>query len=645
MHFYRFGALTVVLTAVLTHHTALANQDPPVPANSSSSLAGCSSSTDAGDGTGCSLTLSHEPLPPAPVDEDPRDRCGLEIAWQNTSAGARCFVNCGNRVTDPSHGANYQPFPDDEGSCEPGGPRRRRRTCGPPPAGTEAYHHSSVDGNCPVECGAAVINPNNATRYIPYPWHTSPSGFAPCYRPCGHPQRAWQNDVPPPAGDCYAGCGEAVNDTYRSDPSYVPFAWQTTSSAQRCYRCGRTGSQWQNSNANASCYAACDEAVNDEVNQNHVPFPSQNTDPTATCYVSPDCGSPGNPWTYSAVPNLVRCEVDCDRTVTDAYVGAHRPFPHQDTDPGAACYCGTADGPPWQTTDPEALCYQPPPECPWQDFTWSEDNNVCGPGRAASGPAGTSHTFTDTTLPTTGSMTATCELQPDETVQWVESDISCESPTVTCAAQTFTWSEPYGTHECGPELAQSGDAQIAIAGNLYGVLLIDDDPPTTGSLLVRCYTHSSLNGAPLPEPFWSTVFGNPACDTHDDQLCASRAMTWEQNGVQCGPEPSGALQIGESASVGDVLGNSWGQLTVECVNDPDDGPTLVAGDSTCTARCPYGFHFWTVDGYTCQAATTWGASDGDVRAVEDDIAPVTGQGNIDLRRPNLGLQQRNMLGT
>ena len=179
-----------------------------------------------------------------------------------------------------------------------------------------------------------------------------------------------------------------------------------------------------------------------------------------------------------------------------------------------------------QSDDPEGECYAviEPAQCLTTDYTWIQGSRVCGPDRAYSSPIGTARSLSDATLPTTGSMTLTCESDPDGGAFWVNSEAACTAEGDTCPAEQFTWSSTWSgtTHECGP-------AQSAEATHLNTEVVIDDNRPTTGSLELLCLAEPGSTAQ------W--VQQNPQCNEFDPATtCEITSVTWFDNGVACGPQ-------------------------------------------------------------------------------------------------------------
>ena len=696
---------TLALLLSLTM-TVYANQ--PVNTAPPAGLAGCN-----GQPGGCTLTLSHDPLPPPPIIENPNpDICGDTIAWQNSAPGADCYVNCGNYVTDPIRG-HHVPFPGD--------------TCDEAELCNQGDWVNTQPARCLAACGQPVYSADTAAHSIPFPWQNAQSSQS-CFRDCGHPTRPWQNNSS--SLDCHAACGAQVSDIY--DGQHTPFPWQTSNAGERCFECG-VETRWQNANPASTCHAGCGDTVSDPLNGAHVPFSFQDTDPNAICFTEP-CGSPLNPWTYEDASDPARCKATCDEIVNDVFSGAHTPFTSQDDDPLAICYCGSANARQWQSTNPAASCYLPPcgtptnpyqhvtehpdtscpldcdepapdgtvwfpsqpddaqavcyvPEpactdsgwqyddpaldcygcgapppdgglayqnqndtlpcyllcgqrapdasgvpftlthptciadptqCPPSTLTWTEDSNVCGPGIVDERPVGTVQTLSDATTPTIGTSVLICDAQPGGNPAWTRLAESCEVDRPSCPEEEFNWSYQWpwsqDRHDCGPATAPSTQRDKSY-------LLIDSEGPTTGEQTVLC-----IEDPYDPQGAIWFVFHRQCYTNDEDQFCGTEGGTWEENGVVCGPEAIEPTEIGTNTVAYDWSGNTSGHAVFSC-DDTPQGPTYTEESSTCVARCPFSFQYWTVDGYQCQGRTGVG-DDGDVVQATDTKGPTTGAATL-----------------
>ncbi len=263
-----------------------------------------------------------------------------------------------------------------------------------------------------------------------------------------------------------------------------------------------------------------------------------------------------------------------------------------------------------------ASCADDPPHCQEDDeVTWTVGSHTCTGSRDETN-SGSSDTATDSTGPSTGSATYSCN-----NGAWTEpTNTSCESttlPPLKCSGGSVDWS--VDNHDCtgSRDETNSGSSDTAT----------DSTGPSTGSATYSCnngdWIATSMScgyGDPpcncTPSATDSTTAGTRATPhTWCKRSCAGRTVRWTVNGKTCSgslPEVTPEADIGENpTTVWDTTGTTRGRAIYDC-NDGTLSNPLFAWCTSATTSCAADTVSWTKNGRTCTASRPMAPSGGEV---------------------------------
>lgn len=234
---------------------------------------------------------------------------------------------------------------------------------------------------------------------------------------------------------------------------------------------------------------------------------------------------------------------------------------------------------------------------------WSVGSNSCtadtAPGSVLSGQ---SLTLTDSQSPLTGSITYACN---NGTLSQTGTP-SCADATVgACAAPGATWT--VGSNACSSDVAPTGVA------NGQSLTLRDATGAATGSITYAC-SNGTLSQS-----------GNASCGLVP-QSCGAPNATWNVGNAECTSDLApGPLATGESVTLTDTKDPGLGSISYSCSN----GALSRVGTATCQGAggsgCSAPGAEWSVQGLSCQSATTPAAMNSDEQqTLQDSSAPTLG---------------------
>ncbi len=321
----------------------------------------------------------------------------------------------------------------------------------------------------------------------------------------------------------------------------------------------------------------------------------------------PSCSGGSVSWTV----NNKTCTGSLDETKSgssDTAIDSNRP------PTGSATYHCNNDRTWGEPTS--ASCADDPPHCQEDDeVTWTVGSHTCTGSRDETN-SGSSDTATDSTGPSTGSATYSCN-----NGAWTEpTNTSCESttlPPLKCSGGSVDWS--VDNHDCtgSRDETNSGSSDTAT----------DSTGPSTGSATYSCnngdWIATSMScgyGDPpcncTPSATDSTTAGTRATPhTWCKRSCAGRTVRWTVNGKTCSgslPEVTPEADIGENpTTVWDTTGTTRGRAIYDC-NDGTLSNPLFAWCTSATTSCAADTVSWTKNGRTCTASRPMAPSGGEV---------------------------------
>jgi hypothetical protein len=137
-----------------------------------------------------------------------------------------------------------------------------------------------------------------------------------------------------------------------------------------------------------------------------------------------------------------------------------------------------------------------------------------------------------------------------------------------------------------------------------------------------------------------TPVGTPTCAAPTSQGCNAPAASWNVGSNACTSDSApGALLSGQSLTLTDSQSPTTGAITYACSNGTLTQTGTASCSTTSTAACAAPSASWTVDGRSCQSATTPSSmANGATQTLSDSSAPTTGQITYSCTGGNLAIQ-------
>ena len=227
--------------------------------------------------------------------------------------------------------------------------------------------------------------------------------------------------------------------------------------------------------------------------------------------------------------------------------------------------------------------------------SWTANGNTCnGTLPAALGNGATSPVITDSTQPTTGSSTFTCN----------NGSVTQNGGATCLASCTGPVAWTVGGNTC------NGDITGTVTSGTTSPTVIDSTGPSTGNASFSC------NNGTLTQQAGASCSVPTPC---------SGSVSWSVNGQTCtGALPAQLASGATSPAISDVTAPTTGQSTFTCSN----GTAVQNPGATCATACS-GNVTWTVGGNTCDGTLSGSIASGNTSpSVTDSTGPTMGSASF-----------------